>query len=98
MGQAREAAVAAHAAARQTHGAACLAARACGHAAATAHMADHELGAAFYALQALAIDAPDQRDAERAWQLRALPDQVAELVRSDMRQRAAKFPGVFDGA
>jgi hypothetical protein len=44
---AREAAYAAHAAARDASGAAQHVARAAGHAVATAHMADHELGAAF---------------------------------------------------
>jgi hypothetical protein len=98
VAQARDASVAAHAAARQSQGPASLAARACGHAAATAHMADHELGAAFYALQALASASPDERDAERTWQLLSLPPPVSDLVRSDMRLRAGKFRGVFEGA
>ena len=97
MTQARAAAVAAHAAARAASGPASLAARACGHAAATAHMADHDLGAAYYAL--LAIEAngasPTQLDAEREWQVEALPEPVAELVCSDMRLRAAKFRDRF---
>ena len=100
MAQARAAAVAAHAAAREVQGSATLAARACGHAAATAHMADHELGAAFYALQAMAYASAssDDLDAERAWQLRSLPQPVTDLVRSDMHLRAKKFRGVFEGA
>jgi hypothetical protein len=61
-------------------------------------MADHELGAAFYALQAMASASPDERDAERAWQLQSLPAAVADLVRSDMRLRAGKFRGVFEVA
>ena len=94
---ARAAAVAAHAPARSAEGPARLAARACGHAAATAHMADHELGAAYYALLALEADgaSPDRLAAERSWQVAALPEPVVELVRSDMRQRAAKFRGRF---
>lgn len=52
MTQARTAAFAAHAAAREAAGAAKEAARAAGHAVAVAHMADHELGAAAYALRA----------------------------------------------
>ena len=93
--KARAAAVAAHAAAREAQGAACLAARACGHAAATAHMADHELGAAFYALRAVASASPRDLDAERAWQLQSLPHPVADLVRSDMHRRAGKYRGAF---
>ena len=94
----RAAAVAAHAAAREAHGPAALAARACGHAVATAHMADHELGAAFYALRALeaAGAPPAQVEAERAWQRSVLPSSVADLVTADMRRRSAKFRGAFD--
>ncbi|MDO8731175.1 MAG: hypothetical protein Q7L55_01150 [Actinomycetota bacterium] len=97
MSQARAAAVAAHAAARATIGPASLAARACGHAAATAHMADHDLGAAYYALLAIEADGASsaQMDAERRWQLDVLPEPVAELVRSDMRLRSAKFQDKF---
>lgn len=58
-------------------------------------MADHELGAAFYAIRAVASASPDDVDAERAWQLESLPHGVADLVRSDMHLRAVKFQGVF---
>ena len=58
MTAARQAAYAAHAAARETDGAAADAARAAGHPAATAHMADHELGPAYYALKAVAKTFP----------------------------------------
>ena len=97
MAQARAAAVAANAAARQATGAATFAARACGHAAATAHMADHELAAAFYALRAVDAMAPDDVEAARSWQLQALPQPVADLVRSHMHLRADKFQGVVKG-
>jgi hypothetical protein len=54
-GTARNAALAAHAAARSTNdAAACAVARATGHAAGTAHMSDHARHAAAYALKALA--------------------------------------------
>ncbi len=47
VAQARQAAIGAHAAARESSDSAAMAAaRAAGHAVATAHMADHELGAA----------------------------------------------------
>ena len=53
-GVAMRASVAAHAAARQaTDKAAIAAARSAGHAVATAHFADHSMGALLYALQAL---------------------------------------------
>src|SRR5881394_2649753 len=53
-GTAQKAAVRAHAAAREmTSKSAIAAARAAGHAVATAHMADHSLGAVIYALKAL---------------------------------------------
>ena len=98
---AREAAYAAHAAAREASGAARHVARSAGHAAATAHMADHELGAAFFALSAVETAAPDDPDAvgrERRWQLSRLPPDVAELVRDDMLRRADKFGSAFGPA
>ncbi len=101
MAAAREAAYAAHAAARDTTGAASDAARAAGHAAATAHMADHELGPAFYALQAVAKAHPGDSAAvehERQWQIQQLQPGIVDLVHDDMRLRAEKFRGVFDGA
>ncbi len=101
MSAARKAAYAAHAAARDTTGAASDAARAAGHAAATGHMADHELGPAFYALQAVAKAHPGGTAAvehERQWQIQQLPPGIVDLVLDDMRLRAAKFRGVFDGA
>lgn len=51
MMDARRAACAAHAAARAVSGPAQAAARAAGHAVAVAHMADHELGGAAYAIR-----------------------------------------------
>jgi hypothetical protein len=99
VGAARAAATAAHAAARAApDGPPRLAARAAGHAAAVAHMADHELGAAFYALQALeaAGASSGQLTRERAWQASVLPSAVADLVRSDMANRSSKFRHVFD--
>lgn len=96
-GEARSAAVLAHAAAREATGAAVPAARAAGHAAATAHMADHELGAAYYALLALQVSgaSADEVEAERRWQLASVPAAVAELVRWDMAQRSQKFRGLL---
>ena len=80
MSEARTAAFAAHAAARNTNqGAACAAARAAGHAAATAHVAGHAGYAATYAAKA-ATYAADHTDAdantakERNWQFQHLLD------------------------
>jgi hypothetical protein len=96
MTQAREAAYAAHAAAREVSGAAKEAARAAGHAAAVAHMADHELGAAAYAIMAVRLAASDEATdeahrAECAWQRAQLPGAIRELVLDDQRRRNAKL-------
>ena len=92
VGAARAAAVAAHAAARDASGAAQQAARAAGHAVATAHMADHSLGAAAYALRAVRLAAPPDdaaaaADRERTWQRERLPDEVRTLVVSAQERR-----------
>ena len=102
VNDARKAAFAAHAAARDaTDPAACEAARACGHAAATAHMADHELAAAFYAIRAVGLASPNsesqaacERECRR--QRERLPNAIRELVLSDQEQRTAKFESVFN--
>ncbi len=86
VGEARTASVAAHAAARQAaNEAATAAARASGHAVATAHMADHSLGAAYYAVKAVRRAAPEAEAAsagsrEHRWQLDHLPEPVRDLV------------------
>ncbi len=80
VGDARKAAFAAHAAAREASNPAAIAvARSVGHAVATAHMADHSLGAALYALRAVKA-AGKSVDAERRWQDEQLPTDVKELV------------------
>jgi hypothetical protein len=91
VGAARKAAVAAHAAARETtQVAAREAARAAGHAVATAHMADHSLGPAWYGVRAVRASAGDEAaQRERTWQLERLPPQVRELVLSALE--APKF-------
>jgi len=101
MTQAREAAYAAHAAARGAGGPAKEAARAAGHAVATAHMADHELGGAAYAIRAArAAATADVRDdvgrAECRWQRAQLPDTIRELVLDDQRLRNKKLWSLFD--
>ena len=101
MTQARTAAFAAHAAAREVSGAAKEAARAAGHAVAVAHMADHELGAAAYAIRAVRAAAPEgeREEAGRAecrWQRAQLPGEIRELVLDDEKLRNEKCWSLFD--
>lgn len=101
MTQARTAAFAAHDAAREASGSAKEAARAAGHAAAVAHMADHELGAAAYAIRAVrAAAVPTDRDdvgrAECRWQRAQLPVEIRDLVLEDERLRNRKYWSLFD--
>jgi predicted NBD/HSP70 family sugar kinase len=99
--EAREAAYAAHAAAKNASDAAAKAvARAAGHAVATAHMADHELGSAAYAIKAVRLASPrvDEKVAgehERQWQREQLPEAIRELVLSDEERRNNKFWYLF---
>jgi len=101
MSQARTAAFAAHDAAREAFGAVKEAARAAGHAVAVAHMADHELGAAAYAIRAVrAASDPDNRDdvgrAECWWQRTQLPVEIDNLVIDDERLRNKQCWSLFD--
>ena len=82
MTDARKIAFASHAAARETNSeSACLAARAAGHAAATAHVAKHSPHAAAYAIKAIAEQCSERKhekslDVEREWQLLQLPEHL----------------------
>jgi hypothetical protein len=101
MAQARTAAFAAHAAAREAFGAAKEAARAAGHAVAVAHMAAHALGAAAYAIRAVRAAAPvDEREEagrlECQWQRTQLPSEIRELVLDDQMLRNEKYWSLFD--
>jgi hypothetical protein len=63
---------------------------------ATAHMADHELGAAGYAIQAVRLSSPPGAAAEAgarecAWQRAQLPGAIRELVLSDEERRKEKL-------
>ena len=101
VGEAREAAFAAHAAARSASDPAARAvARAAGHAVATAHAADHELGAAAYAIKAVRLSSPaavarQVGDRECQWQREQLPEAIRELVLSDQAKRNKKLWSVF---
>lgn len=101
MTQARTAAFAAHAAAREVTGAAREAARTAGHAVAVAHMAAHELGAAAYGIRAVRAAAPENEHdeagrAECRWQRAQLPEEIRELLLDDERLRNAKCWNLFD--
>ena len=69
-------------------------ARAVGHAVATAHMADHALGAALYALKALQ-QSGNSVDEERKWQNEQLTLEIRELVLSTrgLKEKALKIDG-----
>lgn len=80
VGAARQAAFAAHAAAREaSNPSAIAAARAAGHAAASAHMADHALKAALYARRAVTAGGGSGEN-ERAWQVARLPEWLRDLI------------------
>ena len=82
VGDARKASVAAIAVANEsTNLTAISVARSVGHAVATAHIADHSLVAAWYALKAVKI-AGKSIDNERTWQDEQLPFEIKELVLS----------------
>jgi len=101
MSQARTAAFAANAAAREVSGAAREAAHAAGQAAAVPHVAAHELGAAAYAIKA-ARAAASEGEGERAgrlecrWQRAQLPVAIRELVLDDQRLRNGICWSAFD--
>ena len=101
MTQARAAAGHAMAAARDLSGAPRHAAYAVGQAAAVAHVAAHELGAAAYAIKAARAAAPEG-EGERAgriecrWQRDQLPEAIRDLVLDDQRLRNDICWSVFD--
>ena len=65
-------------------------ARAIGHAVATAHMSDHSLGAALYALKAVK-NVGKSIDAERKWQNDRLPSEIMEFVLSTRGKKEKTF-------
>jgi len=101
VGTAQKAAVAAHAAARTVmDSAAIAAARAAGHAVATAHAADHCMGPVIYGTKAREAAGRDA-EAERVWQLKQLPVKLRQLVAYGLMRktrrpvRASKTPGAI---
>ncbi len=87
VGDARKASVEAHTVARESSNPTAVSvARSVGHAVATAHMADHSLGAAGYALKAVK-NAGRSTDAERKWQDEQLPSEIKDLILSARRRK-----------
>lgn len=86
-GEAMKASVSAHAAAREYSDPVSIAvARAVGHAAATAHMADHSIGPAIYGLKAVKYAGRSVED-ERKWQYENLYPDIRELVISAINRK-----------
>ena len=89
------------AAARRLVGPAREAAYAAGQAGCVGHVAEHELGAAAYAIRAVRAAAPeDEREEagrrECRWQRRRLPVAIRALVLDDQRLRNDKCWSVFE--
>ena len=86
-------------AARPLTGAARFAAYSAGQAACVGHVAEHDLGAAAYAIKAVAAAHPNDPDAaaaaERDWQRERLPEAVRELVLDDQARRNSLCWNVF---
>jgi hypothetical protein len=87
-------------AARPLAGAARSAAYAAGQAAAVAHVPEHDLGAAAYAIRAVRASVPPAEadaagDAECRWQRVRLPDRIRTLVLDDQRARNELCWSVF---
>jgi hypothetical protein len=79
-------------AARDLRGAPRFAAYAAGQAAAVAHVAEHDLGAAAYAIKAVSASVRESESAaagryECQWQRNRLPDQIRALVLDDQDRR-----------
>ncbi|HKV88694.1 MAG TPA: hypothetical protein VJT78_11925 [Candidatus Dormibacteraeota bacterium] len=101
MTRARESAGHANGAARDLSGAPRHAAYSAAQAAAVAHVAAHELGAAAYAIRAARDGAPAGQGEEFGrrecrWQREQLPDALRELVLDDQRLRNDICWSVFD--
>lgn len=98
----RTAAGHANAAARDLSGGARYAAYAAGQAAAVAHVAAHELGAAAYAIRAVRAAAPEGESEaagrrECQWQREQLPEAIRALVLDDQQLRNEICWGLFGG-
>lgn len=80
VAEARNASVRAHGVARESEDPVIIAvARSVGHAVATAHMSDHSLGAAMYALKAVKLIGMSAEE-ERKWQNDQIPQEMKEFI------------------
>jgi hypothetical protein len=90
-GEARKAALSAITIANESEDPVIVAmARAVGHAAATAHMADHSIGAALYSLKAFRIAGRPVED-ERKWQNEQLPEDLKDFIISARKEKEEHF-------
>lgn len=101
MTESRHAAGHAQAAARELNGQARHAAFAAAQAAAVAHVAAHNLGAAAYAIKAVRAGFPAEKgrlagSGECTWQRQQLPESIRSLVLDDQRARNHLCWSVFD--
>lgn len=91
VGEARNASLGAISVANEVSGPTSIAvARSVGHAVATAHMADHSIGAALYALKAVKSSG-DSVDAERDWQNERLSSEIRELILTARTKKESRF-------
>ena len=91
VGEARKAAVGAIAVANESSNPIITAvARSIGHAVATAHMADHSIGAAEYALKAVKISGKSIEE-ERKWQDEILTSDISELILTARQKKKLKY-------
>jgi hypothetical protein len=91
VGEARKASVGTHAFARESTDPVVIPiARAVGHAVATAHMADHSLGSALYALKAIRSLGKSIEE-ERLWQLDKLPSEIRDIVVAGLAEKEKHF-------
>jgi hypothetical protein len=91
VAEAKKASVDAHAVARQSTDPVVRAiARSIGHAVATAHMADHSVGAALYARRAIKY-AGKSVLAERQWQIEQLSPEIKEIALNLIEEKEKHF-------
>lgn len=91
VGEARKASVDAHTVARESSNPITIAvARSVGHAVATAHAADHALGAALYAWRAIKSEEKNV-ELEKRWQEKQLSLEIKELVQIALRNKEKHF-------
>jgi hypothetical protein len=93
-GEAMKASLGAHAAARESSNPVSISvARSVGQTVATAHMADHSIGGAIYALKAVKLSGKSIEE-EKVWQIKQLKHlnlEIVELVLTTMKQKTEVF-------